>query len=169
MSLKTKHLGISTLPSKKLFPLWLGPFTVSKVINPAAYQLELPTGWRTHNVFHASLLKPYLSNGEAVAPQSFTLIGGKDNQFEVERIVDYTPKTAHKTGRLRKVSELTFWVKWRGVEYGSDARQPYKNLKNCQDMLQQLAERLDLPLDIFTKGGNKMPLPAAQVDQQPES
>ncbi|KAK9791591.1 hypothetical protein WJX73_008219 [Symbiochloris irregularis] len=30
VSLKTKHLGISTLPSAKLFQRWLGPFTVSK-------------------------------------------------------------------------------------------------------------------------------------------
>ena len=129
VSLRTKHLGTSTLPSKKLFPLWLGPFTVSKVINPAAYQLELPLSWRMRNVFHVSLLKQYRSNGEAVDPQSFTLVGGQDNQFEVEHIVDYTPKNAHKDGKLRKVNELIYWVKWRGVAYGTDARQPYANLK----------------------------------------
>ena len=43
VSLRTKHMRISTLPSKKLFPIWLGPFTVSKVINVAANQLELPS------------------------------------------------------------------------------------------------------------------------------
>ena len=42
VSLETKHLGISTLPSKKLFQPWMGPFTVAKVVNPAAYMLELP-------------------------------------------------------------------------------------------------------------------------------
>ena len=52
VSLKSTHLGIHTLPSKKLFPLWLGPFTVSKVINPVAYQIELPHSWKAHNVFH---------------------------------------------------------------------------------------------------------------------
>ena len=162
VSLRTKHLGISTLPSKKLFPLWLGPFTVSKVINPAAYQLELPIKWKIHNVFHVSLLKQYLSNGEAVDPQSFTLIGGKDNEFEVERIVDYSPKTAHKNGKLRKVNELIYWVKWRGQAYGQDARQPYQNLKHsASDALQDLACRLKLPADIFEKGGNKMPLPSS--------
>ena len=40
MSLKTKQLGIRTLPSKQLVPLWLGPFMVSIVINHA-YQIEL--------------------------------------------------------------------------------------------------------------------------------
>ena len=164
VSLRTKHLGISTLPSKKLFPLWLGPFTVSKVINPAAYQLELPKSWKVHNVFHASLLKQYLSNGEAVSPQSFTLIGGQDNQFEVERIVDYSPKNAHKDGKLRKINELIYWVKWRGQAYGIDARQPYTNLKHgAKDALQELAQRFKLPADIFEKGGNRMPLPATHA------
>ena len=162
VSLKTKHLGTSTLPSQKLLPLWLGPFTISKVVNDTAYQLELPHNWKAHNVFHASLLKPYLSNGEAVAPQSFTLIGGRDNLFEVESIVDFSPKTVHKNGKPRKVSELIYWVKWRGMEYGLDVRQPYRNLKNsAQDALQDLAGRSNLPLNIFEKGGNRMPKPDA--------
>ena len=91
VSLKTKHLGLSTLPSKKLFQPWLGPFTVSAVVNPVAYQLELPVHWRCHNVFHVCLLKPFRSNGEAVPPQSFTLTGGDDNVFEAEFIYDFGP------------------------------------------------------------------------------
>ena len=167
VSLKTKHLGINTLPSKKLFPLWLGPFTVSKVINVVAYQLELPKQWKVHNVFHVSLLKPYLSNGEAVDPQSFTLVGGQDNEFEVERIVDFSPKTAHKGGKLRKVNKLIYWVKWRGIAYGTDARQPYQNLKaHAQDALKDLAVRFNLPADIFEKGGNRMPVLADSVTQE---
>ena len=47
-----------------------------------------------HNMFHTSLLKRYLLNGEAVDPQTLTLIGGQDNQFEVERIVDFFTKVA---------------------------------------------------------------------------
>ena len=42
VSLKTSHLGTSTLPSKKLFPKWMGPFTVQQVVNDVAYMLELP-------------------------------------------------------------------------------------------------------------------------------
>ena len=161
VSLKTKHLGISTLPSRKLFPVWLGPFTVSKVINPAAYQLELPNMWKAHNVFHSSLLKPYRDNGEAVDPQSFTLVGGKDNEFEVESITDYGPKTAHANGKLRKASELVFWVKWRGVAAGIDCRQPYANVrKNAESALQDLALRYNLPKDVFEKPSSKIPVRA---------
>lgn len=159
VSLKTKHLGINTLPSKKLFQPWMGPFTVSQVINTAAYRLELPSHWKAHNVFHVSLLKPYLSNGEADDPQSFTLVGGHDDEFELESILDYHPKTLHKSGKSRKVSELYFIVKWRGVPMGHHARQPFKNLKECADALSELATRMLLPADSFSKGSKRMPIP----------
>ena len=80
-----------------------------------AYELELPKSWRAHNVFHVSLLKHYISNCEAVDPVSFTLQGGKDNEFEVERLYNFGPKTKTVKGRARKVKDLTFYVKWRGV------------------------------------------------------
>ena len=166
VSLKTKHLGISTLPSKKLFQPWMGPFTVSKVINDAAYQLELPHHWQTHNVFHVSLLKPYVSNGEPVDPQSFTLVGGKDEVFEVESITDYGPKSLHKTGKPRKVSELIYHVKWRGVPEGMHERQPYKNVKaGAAGALSDLALKHGLPPDHFVKGTNRMPMPNAAAPE----
>ena len=101
VSVKTQYLGVSTLSTKKMFPPWMGPFTVSRVINPVADQLELPAHWKAHNVFHVSLLKPHCSNGEAVTidPMSFTRVGGKDNQFEVETVYDFLPKSLHKSGK----------------------------------------------------------------------
>ena len=158
VSLKTKHLGIRTLPSKKLFQLWMGPFTVTKVINPAAYQIALPTFWRAHNVFHVSLLKPYIDNGEAADPQSFTFVGGKDNEFEVESILDFEPKTAHKDGKFRKANELIFSIKWKGMPLGHHLKQPYPHVSGtASDALRDLARRHNLPDDIFLKGSNRIP------------
>ena len=83
-----------------------------------------------------------MSKGEAVDPQSFTLVEGRENEFEVESIVDYTPKNAHESGKLRKVNELIDWAKWRGVAYGTHVRQPYHNIKmHAQDALRNLAAR----------------------------
>ena len=48
VSLKTKHLMVSTPPSKQLFPKWIGPMRVQQIINPAAYMLELPNTWCAH-------------------------------------------------------------------------------------------------------------------------
>ncbi len=43
----------------KLTPKHLGPFRITQEISPVAYRLELPTNWRIHDMFHASLLTPY--------------------------------------------------------------------------------------------------------------
>ena len=36
-----------------------GPFQITKVVSPVAYQLELPPSWMIHSVFYASLLTSY--------------------------------------------------------------------------------------------------------------
>ena len=158
VSLKTSHLGTATLPRKKLFPKWMGPFTVQQVVNEVAYMLELPRTWRAHNVFHVSLLKPFVSNGEPVSPMPFNLVGGSENQFEVKRVLDFKPKTLKKNGSARKVKDLSFCVEWLGLPLGADAWQPWANLKGtCDDALTALAQAWKLPADTFLKGSHKLP------------
>ena len=49
-------------PSKKLAPKNYGPFKILKKIGTRAYKLELHPRWRIHDVFHVSLLEPYIRN-----------------------------------------------------------------------------------------------------------
>ena len=44
---------------KKMKPKHEGPFTITEVLGPVTYRLQLPTSWQIHNIFHATLLKPY--------------------------------------------------------------------------------------------------------------
>jgi hypothetical protein len=37
-----------------------GSFKIEEVLGLVTYQLELPSTWKIHNVFHAVLLKPYV-------------------------------------------------------------------------------------------------------------
>ncbi|SCV72370.1 BQ2448_3907 [Microbotryum intermedium] len=81
----------TTRPSSKLDSNKLGPFTIKRVINPVAYELDLPSTMRIHPVFHVSLLQPYRSNTlpsrqQPVPPPSH-IIDGQD-AFVVEKILD---------------------------------------------------------------------------------
>jgi hypothetical protein len=61
--LKGKHLQ-TTHPSVKMCPKCFGPFKVTEILGKTMYRLELPSHWKIHNAFHASLLLPYKETEE---------------------------------------------------------------------------------------------------------
>ena len=52
--------NLKTIYHKKMKQKQEGPFVITEVLGPETYRLELPTSWQIHNVFHATLLKPYV-------------------------------------------------------------------------------------------------------------
>jgi hypothetical protein len=78
-----------THPTAKLAPKRYGPFTITKRVLDVVFQLELPHQWKVHNVFHASLLTPYVEtelHGPNYAEPPPDISEG-DLKFEVEQIV----------------------------------------------------------------------------------
>jgi hypothetical protein len=76
---------------KKIAPKQEGPFKVDEVLGPVTYQLKLPESWRIHNVFHATLLRPYIENkvyGNNYPRPLPKLLEGK-KVYEVEMILKY--------------------------------------------------------------------------------
>ena len=59
--LSTRHLQtfVVHLPPK-LRRRWVGPFTITKVVSPVAFWLDLPPGWQIHPTFDASNMKAYI-------------------------------------------------------------------------------------------------------------
>ncbi len=56
--LSSKHIPLRSV-CNKLAPKFIGPFTVTKILNPVAVRLKLPpVYWRIHFIFHVSKLKP---------------------------------------------------------------------------------------------------------------
>ena len=63
----TKNLPIKVPGSRKLKPLWVGPFWVIHAIGTNAYELDLPaTLEQLHPVFNISVLKRY--KGQVLSP-----------------------------------------------------------------------------------------------------
>ena len=82
-NLKTTH------PTAKLAPKWYGPFMVKRKVSDVIFQLELPDQWRVHNVFHTSLLSPYVKtqiHGPNYPEPPPDIIKGEP-EFEIEQIV----------------------------------------------------------------------------------
>jgi hypothetical protein len=82
-NLKTTH------PTAKLAPKQYSPFKIKKKILDIVFQLELPHQWKIHNVFHASLLTPYVETElhRPNYPEPPPEIVKGDPKFEVEQIV----------------------------------------------------------------------------------
>jgi len=91
----------------KLAPRWQGPFRISKVVSPVAYQLTLPLSWGIHNVFHASLLLPYketTAHGPNFMRPPRDLIKGKE-EYKVEAVIN------HRYYGHRR--QLQYLIKWK--------------------------------------------------------
>lgn len=118
----------SVRPCKKLDWLRAGPYRITKVINPVAFELNTPEG--IHPVFHASLLSKYID------PQSF--IGRKqvglapdiiegEEFFEVEKIV----------GRRGSKGRRQYLVKWKGYGDWDCSWEPERNLGMARDAVRE--------------------------------
>lgn len=127
--LSTKNIRLKQPGARKLLPRWIGPYKIVKEVNPVAFQLNLPKTLRIHDVFHASLLRPYQSDGD-FHPQPPLLIEGAE-EFEVDRIIDHRART------LRKGLTRQYLVK--SLDYGPEHNtwEPEQNLQNCQQSLRR--------------------------------
>ena len=105
--LEAKHLALP-YQTPKLAPKRHGPFMIIKRVSPVAYQLQLPTAWTIHDVFHASLLTPYretIEHGVNYTRPPPDLIEDAE-EYEVETIINHR-HFGHKR-------QLQYLIKWKG-------------------------------------------------------
>jgi hypothetical protein len=114
----------TTHPSAKLSPRCYGPFLVTAAVSRTSYCLKLPTSWRIHNVFHASLLTPYKEttlNGNKYQEPVPDLINGQP-EWEVEQIV----------GARKQCNQLQYLVRWKGFSEAHDSWEPLAHINADQ-------------------------------------
>jgi hypothetical protein len=83
--------NLKTAYHKKMKPKREGPFTITKVLGPVTYRLKLPTTWRIHDTFHATLLRPYKENdvyGSNFKKPPPELLDGEE-VYEIETVLKH--------------------------------------------------------------------------------
>lgn len=92
------------------------------MVNEVAAELQLPSSYRIHKVFHVSLLRPFKSGGTfKPLPPNPEVIDGVPF-YKVERII---AKRTKKSGK-RSLSE--YLIKWEGYDDSHNSWEPEKNL-----------------------------------------
>ena len=125
--------------ASKLFPKFLGPFHIVKIVSPVAYELALPPEMKIHPVQHAEKLKP-VQESSSFAPHRTQIPlppppeVSEDGQveFEVERILDR---------RIRKLrhgqTRTEYLVHWKGYPSYDATWEPAKNLDRSQSLISE--------------------------------
>jgi hypothetical protein len=115
-------------PSKKLDHRFYGPYPVIERVGTQAYRLKLlQEVGNIHDVFHVSLLEPYISDGRtAPEPPPPIELDGQE-EYELEAIL----QSGYRRGVFRYI------VKYKG--YGPEESKwlPAENLANAQDMVRE--------------------------------
>jgi len=87
--LEGTNLRLPANATTKLAPRWYRPFMVAAQISKVAYQLCLPSTWKIHDVFHASLLTPYKETNQHrpnfIEPPPDIIKG--EEKWEIEKIL----------------------------------------------------------------------------------
>ena len=116
-------------------PRWIGPFKVIRAVNAVALQLQLPAGYRIHNVFHVSLLK--LAKGKAVSvhPGPELFVDGQA-YWTVDTFV------GHRTRKQGKKTFREFLVRWDGYGPEDDTWEPEDALRESQPLEEEIERYL---------------------------
>lgn len=123
--LATRYAQPKTVLGKKLLPRFMGPFTVTGIINETTYQLDLPDNLRWHNAFHSSLLKKYVAGGRVQPPPMPDIVNGEP-EYEVAHILQH---------RVRQ-TQLEFLVAWKGFAQEHNSWEPAEViLENCEELV----------------------------------
>jgi hypothetical protein len=108
--------NLKTIYHKKMRPEQEGPLEITEVLGPITYRLKLPKTWCIHDVFHATLLRPYKENeiyGENFPEPPPQLQEGEE-VYEVETILNHR----------KRGCGYQYYVKWQGYPISNTSWEP---------------------------------------------
>ena len=99
-----------------------------------SYELKLPTSWKIHPVFHASLLTPYHENeihGLNFPAPPPDLIDNEE-EYEIERILKHCGPPKNRS----------YLIRWKGYSAEEDAWLKEAELGNATEFLYAYKKRI---------------------------
>ena len=130
---------INTKRARKLEQKMFGPFSITKIVGKHAYELELPSRWRIHPVFHVSLLeKDSSKRGEYAKENDIELDPGEDEdhqEYIVDKIVDSVYFEGDATNDLPE--GLHYNIHWKGFPVSEDTWEPFESVMHLKGMISQ--------------------------------
>ena len=115
-------------PSKKLEDKRYGPFTITKVIGPNAYKLQLPSTMKIHPVFNTVRLRPFIPDtipGRVVDTRPPPVIIDDEPEYNIEYL---------KNSRIYR-GKLQYLVKWEGYPHKKCTWEPVDALHRAGDAI----------------------------------
>ena len=141
-------------------PKWVGPFVVTEKIGPVAYRLDLSGTLPIHDVFHASLLKPYKDGGRQ-QPAPPPLVVGDTLEYEVDKILAHRDVRFGPSSRKPKREYLVSWTGY-GPEYNL-----WLGESECQNCPEKIQQYWDGTVDGDTGRRKRRPAPATRQAKKP--
>ena len=138
--LSTRNLPVQVAAggSRKLGPLYCGPFTVLEKLT-SAYRLRLPPHMKVHPVFHVSQLKLYRkpedSSRRYEKPDPIMTETGEE--YEVEEILN------HRKRRRGKKTIIEYLICWKGYPAHEMTWEPEENVENALDKVAEYYSRIE--------------------------
>ena len=124
---------------KKLQMKQTGPFEVEEVILCTAFRLHIPSWWKIHPIFHASLLMTYketAEHGPNFLQPPLDLVDGEE-EYEVKAVLRHRGKPGRHT----------FLIRWKGYSPAEDTWELVRNLGNAKPLITEykITQPLDFP------------------------
>jgi len=148
--LSTEHLKLQgeTKRARKLTERFIGPYRVKRVVNPNAYELELPSTLKIHPTINITQLKEYRDGAQAFPDRPIPITrpapeATDDNgapEWAVERILD-----SRKRGKRDQ-----YLVLWRGYPLSEATWEPIEHMDGALDLVIEFNEGRSPALQTIT-------------------
>ncbi|KAG8611849.1 hypothetical protein MANES_S035016v8 [Manihot esculenta] len=110
-----------------------GPYPILKKVGKQAYKVGLPANYQIHNVFHVSLLKPFLEDKEDPARSVSTRAPGGirvQHDKDVEAII-----SDRVVRHINRAPTRELLVKWKGLPDSEASWEPLDELWQFKEQI----------------------------------